>query len=194
MTDFKNSLKSALPICCLTGIILAQNAVPAHATGNLLTPLDKTFIKKAAQGGLAEVMTSRLALTHSRNKNVLMVARRMVKEHSVANADLKQTTMRLHVMAPSRTDAAHMAAFRKLSRLSGASFDRAYMKGQVNDHDATVALFKKELERGQESNIRGFASKYLPTIQDHTIMIHNVAANLRADPSAKKMKRMMKNM
>ena len=174
---------TAALLMSLTGAALAG---PALATGNMMTPTDKTFVTKAAQGGIAEVMCSRLALTHSMNKNVLMVARRMIKEHGIANADLKQTTMKLGIMAPSHTDPMHMAMYRKLSGLHGTAFDKAYMSGQVKDHDATVALFKTEIDKGQESNIRGFATKYLPTIQDHTIMIHNVAANLGADPSAKK--------
>ena len=178
----------------MTGAALLTAVVPARATGNLMTATDKMFVVKAAQGGIAEVMTSRLALSHSSNKNVLMVARRMIKEHGVANADLKQTTMKIHVMAPSHTDPMHMAAYAKLSRLHGAAFDKAYMSGQVKDHDATVALFKTEIEKGQESPIRGFATKYLPTIQDHTIMIHNVAANLEADPSAHKNMKMNMHM
>lgn len=178
----------------LSGIGVLTAALPALATGNLMTPTDKMFVVKAAQGGIAEVMTSKLALSHSTNKNVLMVARRMVKEHSIANADLKQTAMKLDVMAPAHTDPMHMAMYSKLSRLHGAAFDKAYMSGQVKDHDATVALFKTEEAKGQESSIRGFASKYLPEIQDHTIMIHNVAANIGADPSARKNMKMNAHM
>jgi len=182
---------TAALLLSLTGAVVSG---PALATGNMMTPTDKTFVTKAAQGGLAEVMCSKLALSHSMNKNVLMVARRMIKEHGVANADLKQTTMKLGVMAPNHTDPMHMAMYRKLSGLHGAAFDKAYMRGQVKDHDATVALFKTEIDKGQESSIRGFATKYLPTIQDHTIMIHNVAANLGADPSAKKSMKMQGGM
>lgn len=187
-------MTTAAVLLGMTGTAVLTSSGPARATGNLMTPTDKTFVMKAAQGGIAEVMTSKLALSHASNKNVLMVARRMIKDHSVANADLKQTTMKLHVMAPSHTDPVHMAAYARLSRLHGAAFDKAYMSGQVKDHDATVALFKTEIEKGQELPIRGFATKYLPTIQDHTIMIHNVAANIGADPSASKSKKMNMHM
>ena len=186
MKPTNRQLTKAAVLCGVLGTVFFRSAAPAHATGNLMTPTDKMFVTKAAQGGLAEVMNSKLALTRTSNKNVLMVARRMIKEHGVANADLKQTTMRLKVMAPSKTDPMHMAVYHKLSGLHGAAFDKAYMMGQVKDHDMTVALFKTEIDKGQESHIRGFAAKYLPTIQDHTIMIHNVASNIGADPSAHK--------
>ncbi len=188
------TLAASAVLLGMTGAALLTTVVPAFATGNLMTSTDKMFVVKAAQGGIAEVMTSKLALSHSSNKNVLMVARRMIKEHGVANADLKQTVMKLKMMAPSHTDPMHMAMYSKLSRLHGAAFDKAYMSGQVKDHDATVALFKTEIDKGQESPIRGFAAKYLPTIQDHTIMIHNVAANIGADPSAHKNMKMNMHM
>ncbi len=187
-------LAASVALLGMTGAALLTTVVPALATGNLMTPTDKMFVTKAAQGGIAEVMTSKLALSHSSNKNVLMVARRMIKDHSVANADLKQTAMKLDVMAPNHTDPMHMAAYARLSRLHGTSFDKAYMSGQVKDHDMTVALFKTEIDKGQESSIRGFATKYLPTIQDHTIMIHNVAANIGADPSVRKSMKMNAHM
>ncbi len=188
------TLATAAALLGMTGTAVLTASLPARATGNLMTSTDKMFVVKAAQGGLAEVMASKLALSHTSNKNVLMVAHRMIKEHGVANADLKQTTMKIGVMAPNHTDPMHMAMYAKLSRLHGAAFDKAYMRGQVKDHDMTVALFKTEIEKGQESPIRGFAAKYLPTIQDHTIMIHNVAANLGADPSAHKSKKMNMHM
>lgn len=164
----------------------AAFTLPAHATGNLLTPLDKKFVTKVAQGNLAEIKTSQIALTHTTNKDVLMVAHRLIKDHSTAQADLRQRGEKLHVAVPTQTDAMHMALYRKLSGLHGSAFDHAFMKAQVGDHDKTVALFKTELQNGQESHVRGFAAKYLPTIQDHTIMIHNVAANIGADPSVPK--------
>jgi len=187
-------LTTAAVLLGMTGTALLTASVPARATGNLMTPTDKMFIIKAGQGNLAEVMTSRLALSHTSNKNVLKVARRLIKDHSTAYADLKQTTMKMSVIAPNRTDPMHMAMYARLSRLRGAAFDKAYMMGQVKDHDKTVALFKTEIDKGQESAVRGYAAKYLPTIQDHTIMIHNVAANIGADPSARKNMKMNMHM
>jgi hypothetical protein len=36
----------------------------------------------------------------------------------------------------------------------------------------------KQLEDGNETHVRSYAAKYLPDIQTHTQMIHNVASNL----------------
>lgn len=167
----------------LAGTVALLGLGTATQAKTMLSGTDKLFVTKVGQGNIAEVQSSRIALTHTTNPNVLMVARRLIKDHTTAQADLKQTEGKLGVSVPSDTDPMHKAKARQLMSLRGAAFDKAYMAGQVKDHDKTVALFKYELVKGTDSNTRGFAAKYLPGIQDHTIMIHNVASNINADPS-----------
>ena len=142
------------------------------------TGMDKLFAMKAAQGGIAEVKTSRLAVQKTHNKQVLMVARRMIKEHSAANEELKTVAQDKGMALPSDTDPKHKAALAKLSRLSGRAFDKAYMAGQEKDHAATVKLFENEIATGQDKDVTAFASKNLPTIEDHTRMIFQVGSNI----------------
>lgn len=156
---------------------------PAHAD-ETMNAMDKQFVRKVAQGNLAEIQTSRLALKKSSNKRVQMIASMLIREHGVAQKDLKAVAQLHTVSLPAQTDPMHKAEYRRLSRLSGTAFDKAYMKGQVRDHNATVALFNKELANGNETHVRSYAAKYLPGIQNHTGMIHNVASNLGIPVSA----------
>ena len=143
-----------------------------------VSPMDRIFATKAAQGGIAEVKTSELALQKSHNPQVRAVAKRMVKEHTAANEELKTVAQDKKLTLPSDTDPKHKAAYAKLATLSGAAFDKAYMAGQEKDHAATVKLFENEIATGEDKDISGFASKNLPTIEDHTKMIFQVGSNL----------------
>lgn len=143
-----------------------------------ISPMDKMFATKAAQGGIAEVKTSQLAVRKSHNRHVLAVARRMVKEHTAANEELITVAENKKMALPKDTDAKHKAAYARLSRLSGAAFDKAYIAGQEQDHAATVKLFESEIASGEDKDISGFAVKNLPTIEDHTKMIFQVGSNL----------------
>lgn len=156
-------------------VLAAMAAIPAHAQMNKMSATDRMFVMKVAQGNMAEVMSSRLALKKSKDEKVRMIAEMLIKEHGQAQADLKSTAKTLKYKLPASTDAKHKAMYRKLSRLSGMTFDKAYMMGQVGDHYATIALFKKELENGSDSNIRNFAAKYQPGIENHTKMITSTA-------------------
>ena len=159
----------------LTGAALAQTTTKNDPAP---TGMDKTFAVKAAQGGIAEIKTSELAVQKTHNKQVMMVAKRMIKEHTAANEELKTVAQDKGMTLPSDTDPKHKAALAKLSGLSGSAFDKAYMAGQEKDHAATVKLFQAEIATGQDKDVTAFASKNLPEIEDHTKMIFQVGSNL----------------
>ncbi len=140
--------------------------------------MDLKFAKMAAQGGIFEVKSSQMALQKSQNPQVLNVAKRMVKEHSAANAELKTVAQDNKMALPTDTDPMHKAVISKLSGLSGTAFDKAYMGSQEKAHTDTVGLFEKEISMGKNAGLTAFASKNLPEIEDHTKMIYQVGSNL----------------
>lgn len=162
----------------ITGAAAAAMLLSATAAMAIVTPMDKMFATKAAQGGIFEVKSSQIALAKTHNKQVMNVARRMVKEHSAANAELKTAAQDAKTSIPSQTDPKHAAIIAKLSGLSGAAFDRAYMGSQETAHTETVKLFEKEIAMGKSANFTEFASKNLPEIEDHTKMIYQVGTGI----------------
>lgn len=63
----------------------------------------------------------------------------------------------------------------KLQKLSGAEFDREYMKHMVADHEKTVSDFKKQAGSGKDPELKGFAAKTLPTLQEHLDMAQKLS-------------------
>ena len=166
--------KKLMTGAALSGMLLAvAGAALANADA-----MDLKFAKMAAQGGIFEVKSSQIALQKSRNPQVLNVAKRMVREHSAANAELKTVAQDNQMTLPTDTDPAHKAVISKISGLSGAAFDKAYMGSQEKAHTDTVALFEKEISTGKNAGLTAFASKNLPEIEDHTRMIYQVGTNL----------------
>jgi putative membrane protein len=128
---------------------------------------DRTFLTMAAQGGNAEVSLAKLALQKSSNTTVKAFAQRMVRDHTKANTQLAQIASSLGVAVPmtvSRKDAAMKA---RLSQLSGAAFDSAYLRGQVDAHQQQDALFRKEMSSGKNPALKQFAAATEPTIAAH---------------------------
>jgi putative membrane protein len=54
----------------------------------------------------------------------------------------------------------------KLSNLSGVNFDRVYIKDALKDHRQDVKEFQNEAEHGSKPEVKSFASKILPTLQE----------------------------
>jgi len=145
------------------------NAAPARdAAGTANAPAaDQRFMKEAAKGGMAEVELGKLAEEKASNAKVKDFGRRMAEDHGKANDELKSIAMTKHVTLDTSMDAMHKAEQNKLSRLSGDAFDRAYINSMVQDHKKDVATFRREAKSAKDPDVRAFAEKALPTLEDH---------------------------
>ncbi len=128
---------------------------------------DKTFMKKAAEGGLAEVQMGQLAQQNGESQEVKDFGQRMVTDHSKANDQLKQVAEKEGVTLPTSPSSHDQAEYNKLSKLQGDAFDKAYAKMMVSDHKKDIAEFKREASSGSDAQVKNFASQTLPTLQEH---------------------------
>ena len=145
----------------------ASQAAPAAGAKTAVPAADKDFAQKAAVGGMAEVQLGKLAQQKASNDQVKQFGSHMVEDHSKANDELKQIASTKGVQLPSALDKKHQSDMDRLQKMSGADFDKAYMSHMVDDHKHDVADFKKEASSGRDSDIKGFASKTLPTLEEH---------------------------
>lgn len=56
---------------------------------------------------------------------------------------------------------------KKLSKLKGADFDRAYPKQMVGDQQKTISLFEAQAENGKGIKLKAFVEKTLLTLREH---------------------------
>jgi putative membrane protein len=63
----------------------------------------------------------------------------------------------------------------------GTAFDRNYVNGQVEYQKGNAALFQQEIENGSDSDLRQFARKTLPKIEDHMQRALKLAGAAAAD-------------
>ena len=167
------AIAMAVALSLGSGVAAAQNAggkARAAKAGG-----DMAFVKEAAMGGLAEVELGRLATQKAESNDVKQFAQRMVDDHSKANDQLKPIAQQKNVEVPSQLSGKEKALYDRLSKLSGAQFDRAYMRAMVADHRKDVAAFKRESTAGTDAEVKQFASQTLPTLQDHLKMAQSTA-------------------
>jgi putative membrane protein len=145
-----------------------------QGTGMTLGSADRKFIMEAAMGGMAEVELGRLASERGSSETVKQFGQRMVDDHSRANGELTQLASSKGITLPTALDAKHQAAMAKMAALSGAAFDRAYSKDMVKDHNKDVALFQREASQGADADLKAFAQKTLPTLQEHLQMARSL--------------------
>ncbi len=87
---------------------------------------------------------------------------------------------------PTMLSPEHRAMMDKLTKLTGASFDREYMMGQVKDHQKTAALFESQIKNGKDARLKEFATTLLPSIKKHGQMASDIANSMRTGSSSSK--------
>jgi len=155
----------------LGALLLSLVAVPAMAA---LSSEDKTFATKASAGGQAEVAFGQLAKENASSPAVKQFGERMVTDHTQANEELMQIAKSQDLNLPKGLDAKHQAKEKQFSTTKGVAFDKAYMQDMVQDHEQDVADFRKEAEHGKDPQLKAFAAKYLPVLEQHLQMAQSI--------------------
>lgn len=140
---------------------------------------DKEFMDKAAQGGMAEVQMGQLAASKAQNAEVKSFGQKMTQDHSNANTGLKSLATQKGLTLPTEVSAKHKEDMDKLSKLSGAAFDKEYVTMMVADHEKDVADFQKQSESATDADLKAFAAKTLPTLKMHLEMIKGIQAKMK---------------
>jgi putative membrane protein len=156
------------------------------ATKSDLSSSDKKFIEKAAQGGVAEVETGKLAAQKAQSPDVKQFGERMVKEHSAANEKLMQLVRDKGVAASNEMDSSTKREYDKLSKLSSAQFDQEYMKTMVSDHETDVKEFQSEAKSAKDPDVKSFAQNTLPTLEEHLKIAKSAEASVKREKTASK--------
>jgi len=145
----------------------AMSPKTMNAPSNEVSSSDRKFMEKAAQGGMAEVQLGKLATEKASAPEVKQFGQRMVDDHSKANDQLKQLASQKGVTLPTTLDKSAQKEHDRLSKLSGAEFDREYMKHMVSDHKKDVSEFKSEASKAKDADLKQWAQTTLPVLEEH---------------------------
>lgn len=138
---------------------------------------DRDFIMDAAMGGLMEVQLGRWAVQKGTSDAVKQFGQRMVTDHGQANQELMSLASSKGITLATTLDEKHQQEVSKVTRLSGAEFDRAYSKMMLKDHEKDVKEFERQSTKAGDPDLKAFAAKTLPTLQEHLQMARTLPGN-----------------
>jgi putative membrane protein len=139
------------------------------------TPADRMFVKKALEGGMAEVQLGQLALQKSSSDDVKQFAQKMVDDHTKMGDQMKPVAQQIGVKVPDGPSKKDQAIMAKLQGLNGDAFDKAYMKDMVKDHKADLSEFKNEAQNGSSPAVKDAANQGAQVISQHLQMAQQIA-------------------
>jgi putative membrane protein len=140
------------------------------------TDPDASFYKKATEGGIFEVEAGNQAQQKANSQKVKDFAAMMVKDHTATNDKLSGIASSKSITLPTSASVGQMAMKTKLDVLTGDTYDKSYIRGQIKAHERTIALFKNESAAGQDPDAKAFAAATLPTLRHHLKAARAIAA------------------
>lgn len=156
--------------------LLGSGLVFSAATN--LNSNDLDFVNNAAKGGTTEVQLGHLAAQKSKNPEVQRFASRMVRDHSKIDVKLTALASSKGVQLPDGKGLMNDATYLELKVLSGKEFDKAYVKSMVADHKDDVSSFEKQSADAQDPDVKSFAARTLPMLQEHLNIIEKIQSEI----------------
>lgn len=153
-------------------LAVAVPSVTANATTGTapLNATDRTFLNANATTDLTEIAAGTLALQKSTDPAVRDLATQTIADHQAALAKLTMVAGDLGVTLPTAPRASEQAVAAKLATLPERAFDIAYLHAQVKGHVKSISITSLELSKGVSTEVKDFASFYLPVAQMHLTM------------------------
>jgi putative membrane protein len=142
---------------------------------------EERFMKEAASGGLMEVQLGKVAAEKGSHQRVKDFGKRMQADHSKANEQLKKIAAKKGVDLPTEPSGEHKSTMDKLTKLSGAEFDREYMDAMVDDHKEDIEKFQTQADKGKDPELKKFASETLPILKKHLELAQSTEKQIKTE-------------
>ncbi|HJV64094.1 MAG TPA: DUF4142 domain-containing protein [Geomonas sp.] len=145
-----------------------------------LTAAEKAFVKDAASSGDMEVQLGKVAQQNGSAQEVKDFGKRMETDHGKAGDELRSLASQNNLQLPAQMERKHQSMVDKLSKYSGAEFDKKYMAAMVNDHKKDIAKFKKASQKAKDPALKQWIDKTLPTLEEHLQLAKDTAQKVGA--------------
>jgi putative membrane protein len=157
--------------------VLAQSVGEKTGVNSVIgiTPSTQDFVTKAAQSDMFEIQSNKLALG-SADSATKGFTQKMIDDHTRTTAELKAAVGKgkAQVTLPADMSTTQQSMLSKLHDLQGTNFDKQYHSDQVSGHKDAVSLFQRYSKDGGDVQLKDWAGRTLPTLQQHLEMAENL--------------------
>jgi putative membrane protein len=162
----------------LAGPALAQSLGEKTGVNSALgvAPATADFVKEVAISDMFEIQSNKVAEDKG-NASEKKFASQMVTDHTKTSTELKALVGSGKVKAdlPTALDSSHQSKLDKLKSENGKDFSSDFDSMQVSAHKDAVSLFERYAKGGDNSDLKDWAGKTLPTLRHHLEMAQGLA-------------------
>jgi putative membrane protein len=158
----------------------SNNGSP-QATGKVVA--DSGDIREVRSLNLLEVRLGTMAGQRSSNAAVKQFGQQMVSSHTSMGREWTSLATQNGLPASVRLNSIQQQSADRLSKLSGADFDRAYMNAMVANHEQDAGTLQRIGTYAQSAEVKRLAASGLAATQQHLSRAREVASQLGATPA-----------
>jgi putative membrane protein len=130
----------------------------------------QSFANAAAASDTFEIQTSKLAADKAGSAKVKSFAQEMIKAHTASTAKLMTAAASATLTPDPTMTPEQQKTLSDLQGKTGADFDTAYARAQVEAHQMTLDTLKSYAANGDSAPLKGFANEITPTVAHHLDM------------------------
>ena len=146
---------------------------------------DKDFVTQASSANHFEIQLSQLAASKLEDNQLKTMAKDMKKDHQQAQDKLDKIADKQDIkVASGITDPEQKMMLQSLKETSGADFQQAFLKTEAQAHQQTIDLFQRAQTQVPNQELKDYAQKVLPKLQEHMAMLKEHQNSARPAGSA----------
>jgi putative membrane protein len=128
--------------------------------------IDTSFVTEAMKGDNSEVALGNLAEQKGSSSGVKDLGRMLVSDHGAHKQVVAALAQKANVPVTNDLNDEAKAEQKKLEGLSGAAFDKEFVRATVEDHQKDIAKYEQEAKSG-DAQSAAMAKQTLPTLRKH---------------------------
>lgn len=180
-------LRISQAVAVMTAVVCAMVFSPivqAQGQGAEAGPTDPQIVGIVVTANNIDIQYAKIALSKSKNKEVLEFAHQMVRDHSTLQKSVFALGAKLHVTpADSATEASLKSQAEKttakLKALKGKAFDKAYIDNEIAFHKQVIDATNSVLvPNAKNAELKGALQNAVPLFQGHLEHAQQVASTL----------------
>jgi putative membrane protein len=162
----------------------AAAADAVTGAGDTSTPTG--FAMNAALSDMFEIESSRVALEKSKSPEVKQFAQMMIDGHTKTTEELKSivSAAGLQMTPPTALDERRQGMITELRNAAANEFDTTYLDQQTKAHNEALELHRSYAENGDNPQLKAFAAKTAPIVQQHIDMAKKLDESGADEPAS----------
>lgn len=158
-----------------------NGGMSADATGQMMK--DKLFLRKAAEGGMAEVQLGQLAASNGGSQAVKDFGQRMVDDHTRLDNTMAPIAQQMGVAAPKDLPKKDKEEMAKLQGMKGTQFDKEYMNFMVKGHRNDDRDFKMEMAMTNDPALKSAVTGAQKVVHQHLLLAEQIQKAQKTEAS-----------